>query len=181
MVDPISGAASVVTIADRVLAFGRWVLRKATFGRLGAPVSPYMRPPHSGLELVPVCFRVCLSTQLPYVTVAFWAINYSNRSIRLVSANVDRLYLPNGPTLERIPLAGEYELPSRVSWQVICQRALTDAEARVISSTTNRNSHSASLGISATGRQKRRDVEYGPVSNLSIEGSFEGLPSAGIA
>lgn len=175
MTEPVGTTAAVVTLLDRAWASFRWVRRLRPWQSMGS--LPYaMRPPHHGLELLPLYFDISLGGQIPTISIHSNAINYTRKPITLIAVIVSHIGLPGGPTLDNVLLSAEYELAPHTSMLITCRRNLMDSEARAITTSTSRTARGASVSLSGRGRSGRSEIGYGPVHNESIVGLYNGFP-----
>lgn len=163
MTDPIGTTASALSIAERIIAAGRWVWRKLS----RKPDQPPRKPPQD-FEVQPVTFAINLTHAVPYVEVSFYAINHRNRTIVLHELKISSLRISGGPDLEQIPLLQEFPIPPKNSFKVFCRRNLLDSEVRAIAANTS--PEPASFALVARAKDGWREYTYGPVSSKWIEG-----------
>lgn len=174
MTDPLGTTAAAVTLVDRFGALGHWIWRRLLRRQ---PQLRVGRPPHAGLELLPLSFEVSLNAQVPYVSIGFYAVNYSRHRLLLDSARVLQLALGGGPSLDDVPLVGEYDLEPRSSRLIYFRRNLADSEARIAGGNASYPSPSGSVAIVAQAQHGRRSIKYGPYHALVVVGTISGRTS----
>ncbi len=135
MTDPISATASAVSIADRVLAAGSWVMRRI---RGNDPGRILPGDAHDGLELRPLSYQIDLGGEVPRVRVDFIAINYLKKTIELRELKISLLTGTGHVGIANVLLDREVVLQPRSSFAVFCSRVLTDTEARGSAATPGR-------------------------------------------
>jgi hypothetical protein len=177
MADPLGTTASVVTLTDRALAVLRWAVGWLPGGkRPKGSLRAGGRHPHNGLEILPVGFEVYVGPGVPHVVISLYAINYTKSPLLLVSCTASQLFIGGGPALDNVSLVTEFDLPAMSSQGVFLRRNLADSEARAVIGSSNRTSPSGSIQLIARAEAGKKQIKYGPVSALAINGRFEGLP-----
>ncbi|SRR5712692_3373883 len=126
-------------------------------------------------EVIPLWFRVSLNQQVPDVTVFLQVINYRTRALDLSDVTATYLHVNQGPPIETIP-AGEYRIPARQSSQVMCRRALLDAETKALLALPWSDEFSAHLAVRVRGAAGRKVIALNP-TGLNVRGFVAGLPS----
>ncbi len=164
MPDPISTAASAVSLIDRLAAVWRWLTR----GTKQPGYDPLARPPLV-FEVQPINFRIDLTRALASIEVDFYAINHLRKTLVLTELKISRFHLSSGQLLEQIPLLQEFQLNGRNSFIVTCRRNLMDSEVRAVAETAG-SPLGASLSLVARAARGRRVYQYGPISSLAVDG-----------
>ena len=166
MSDPISTAASAVTIVDRIARATHWLMR--WFGR--KPSAPQLHDGPHNFELRPISFMVDLVQSVPFVELRYYAINHLNRQLTLTEAKVTQFRLSGGMSIEQIPIVQEFSVLPRTSFVVYFRRNLIDSEARVLMQEKIPLPGNGSFSLTAKAKCGRREYTYGPVSSMWIEG-----------
>jgi len=162
MIDPVSTAASALTITERLRNLLSPLFRRKL-------TEPFSSPFHD-IEMLPRGYRIDLLQQVPFVEVEFYAINYLKKPITLFEATIAKLQFSGGPAIESIPLSREITIPAHNTWPVSCRRILHDSEARALSG--DLKLRSASYEMAAKARHGRHQYTFGPVSSRVIDGEI---------
>src|SRR5438067_2322895 len=124
MTDPISTAASIVTIGQ-----GASELLKSA--KSGSSLVANDGPPTNGVfELWPMSFNISIRTSTPEVFVWLLLIAYGGKRIHVRDIRLTQMSLLGGLTLEAIPAVHEFDAGPASSSQICCHRLLYDSEAR---------------------------------------------------
>ena len=116
----------------------------------------------------PIRIYVDLLHNIPFVELSFYAINYLNRELRLISG--EATHVNCGQHIERVPVFQEYRLPPKSTSWVIFRRNLLDSEVRSIMAIQKHMRLNSSYTLTATAKYRRREYIFGPVSTVPIEG-----------
>lgn len=166
MADPISTAASAVTIIDRIAraahSLMRWLGRK--------PSVPQIHDGPHKFELRPISFMVDLVQTVPFVELRYYAINHLNRKLTVTEAKVTQFRTSGGMHIEHIPMVQEFPVAPRTSFMVFFRRNLMDSEARALMLEKTPLPANGSFSLTAKAKCGRREYTYGPVSSMWIEG-----------
>jgi hypothetical protein len=176
MADPLSTAASAVTLADRAAAVVRWLRGRST-GKRTEHAPPLIQKGSWPFELLPVRFELWLAQQVPSVEVSIYAVNYLKKDLQLRDVRVT-LYPGSGPCIENIELSGDRALSKLNSTFITCRRNLLDSEARALLAAHDSSLRSSSIAMAGRAVAGRREYRYGPVSSIVIAG-FANRPSPG--
>ena len=183
--DLLTGAASAVTVVDRITAFARHVFRRvsadADLGRpFIQPAAKLRAPSPLGIELLPVSFEVGLNREIPRIMISLYAVNYCKDPLHLRFATVFQFQLSGGPFLENISLPAEYSVAPQRSMLITCRRALIDSEIRAIAQGRSESLNSAVVSIRARGVVRKRELEFEHF-NQQVIGLVTGNPPFGAA
>jgi len=132
--------------------------------------------PPSEYKLLPVGYVLDLAAQLPYVECVFYAVSFYPKVLAVSHFRLS-LRVPEGPTLENIPLRNDdLKIDGHSAPMIFCRRNLTDSELKVIPKRTRRDSASFEMFVRATDPENRT-LTYGPVSSMVIDGWLNAPPT----
>ncbi len=158
MPDPLNTTASAVGLISKVLDviswFGRRFKRKPSDPLF--PSVEYTR--HYDFELQPIKITVDLITSIPYIEIDCYGINYLNRDLKVISAEITQLHF--GPGIDRIPVSQEYTLHSKSTQYISFRRKLWDSEVRVITQILTHQRVNASFTVTVKAKAINRNREY---------------------
>jgi len=150
------------------------VVRYVRQRRRGVPTLPLAIQPRD-VEVIPLWFEVSLNQQIPDVRVWVQVVNCLRVELRLGEVTATYCHINQGPPLENIP-AGEYRIPPRQSWQVMCRRTLLDAETKVLLALPWSEQFTAALNVRVRGAAGKQTISLDP-GGFNIRGWITGLPS----
>ncbi len=157
-----------MTIADRVVAFFRWALRRQE--PVLPPTRPGTRTTHVGLEVRPVHYTIDVSRAVPTVEVELLAINYLTRPLSLRDVRITRFTAGSIPVpLDNIPLTYDVSVEPQSALLITCTRPLADSETRVVAASKPHFGSVGSVSITARGVDRGKEVSFGATS-LKIDG-----------
>lgn len=172
MPNPIGTMASAVSLVETASKGWKWFTKRTQSSK--SPVKPFtLAPPHDGVAIRPLHFEISLGDPLPFIELEFYAINYTNKSARLTSAQITRFCLSSGPAIDTIPLRVECDIPPQQSKIVLFRRALTDGEVRAIEANNNPVSD-GTVSFLAHAKVGRNELQYGPEHGIRIWGHSRG-------
>ncbi len=116
----------------------------------------------------PIRIYVDLLTDVPFIEMHFYAINYLKRILTITSG--EATHVACGEHIERVPLYQEYNLAPKSSSYIIFRRNLIDSEIRSISVRQSSPRLNSSYTLTAKAKYKRREYIFGPVSSVPIDG-----------
>lgn len=167
MPDPVSTTANVLGLFNRIIESVS-LIRNRFRRKPVNPLFPGYVVKRYDFELQPVSIYVDLLTNIPYVELRFYAINYLNRQLRLNSG--EATHVNCGQHIERVPIYQDYDLAPRSTSLVFFRRNLLDSEVRSISALQNHMRLNSSYNLTAKAKLGRREYNFGPVSTVPIEG-----------
>jgi len=161
-----------LNVLDRLRGVARWISTRVR----RAPESrwiPGRRPPHDGFEVLPLHFEVNLDLQVPTVTVAMYAVNYTRHELEVASLAIDELRTAGVP-FASIGLLGEPIVRRRSAFVIYARRRLADSEAREASRSGSGQWSIGSINFVARARHGHTQLKYGPVAAMTISGVVNG-------
>lgn len=164
MADPLSTAASAVSVLEKLRAVPSWFGRQwrhRTSDNLG-------RLQSGPVEAFPQFLSIDLTRDPPTVEVQFRVTCYSRKEVRLKGFAVTRLAV-GGASVDRIPMLQALNLAPLSSFGITCSRALADSEARQLNTSTLQSCIDASVSLEGDGRVGSKEFAFG-ASSLAVRG-----------
>jgi hypothetical protein len=184
MTTPLETVGIVVGIAGVIVPAVYWLVRGP--GRRpgeitaasGLKVMPHFGPRE--FSLFPLSFDVVLDDELPKVTVTALAMNFLNKPLESVQANVSWFQVNEGPPLEGFTTIA-LDIGPREFREVYLKKELSDAQVRAFGKVprAHRYPYSGTIRLSATAFQGKKPQKCDTAhNNWAIRGHVAGLEIA---